>query len=264
MISRRLDPGILKTRDSYIDKLSSMGIKRLEDLLLYFPRTYRDEQEFAKINELKTDEVCVLHAKVKSIINARTRSGKIMTRAVVADSTGELPIMWFNQAHIKQMFFKGSQIILTGKIKFDKGKIMMMSPKYERPAKELIHTGRIVPVYSESEEISSKWLRTKIHMMLPYVDYFDEYMPQWVLEREALMSYQDAIYHIHFAKDEEHLKKARERLAFDELFLLQFLALKRKKLWQRNFESNEHKVVNCEVEKFVSAYRLILQMRRNE
>ena len=53
----------------------------------------------------------------------------------------------------------------------------MVSPKYEKPSSVLLHTGRIVPVYPESEEITSKWLREKIFHILPYAKYFDEYLP---------------------------------------------------------------------------------------
>ncbi len=235
MLDQRLDSAMLKTKDSYIVKLKEMGIKTLGDLLTYFPRAYRDEQEFTKINELKTDEVNVLEVKIKTIMTLPTRAGGVITRAVVGDDTGEISVMWFNQRHLKQMFFKGSQIILTGKAKFEQGRIVMVSPKYEKPSSILLHTGRIVPVYPESEEITSKWLREKIFHVLPYAKYFDEYLPSWVLQGEGLLSFADAIYHVHFAKDEEFLKKARERLAFDELFMLQFMALRRKKWWQEGF-----------------------------
>lgn len=253
MINRRLDARMLKTRENYITKLAEMGIKTVRDLLMYFPRTYRDEQNFTQINLARTDEVNVISGTVKSIASMRTRSGKSMIRAVVADSTGEIPVLWFNQPHIKQMFFKGSKIILTGKIKFERGKMSMLSPKYERPAKELLHTGRIVPVYSESESITSKWLRGKIHTFLPYVDYIDDPMPQWIIQAEGLMSLQQAIKQVHFPKSEEKLNAARQRLAFDELFMLQFLALKEKHLWQQSFEQQDHNIQLAELQPFLDS-----------
>lgn len=247
MLDHRLDSTILKTRDSYVSKLKEMGVKTLADLLTYFPRAYRDEQEFTRINEMRTDEVNVVRGKIKSILNVPTRAGGVVTRAVVSDETGELPVMWFNQRHLKQLFFKGSEIILTGKLKFERGRVMMMSPKYEKPSGVLLHTGRIVPVYPESEEITSKWLREKIFHLLPYAKFFDEVLPSWVLEGEGLLPYSEAIYHAHFAKDEEFLKRARERLAFDELFMLQFMALRRKKSWQEGF-SGEKKQISPELD----------------
>jgi len=57
MLNTRLDSTVLKTRDNYISKLKELGVKTLGDLLTYFPRAYKDEAEFTKINELRTDEV---------------------------------------------------------------------------------------------------------------------------------------------------------------------------------------------------------------
>lgn len=253
MIDQRLDAQLLKTRDSYISTLKELGIRSLRDLLLYFPRAYRDEQEFTKINEMRTDEINVVQGTLKSILNVNTRGGKVMTRAVVADETGEVPVMWFNQPHLKRMFFKGSDIILTGKLKYEQGRSMLMSPKYEKPSANLLHTGRIVPVYPEKDDVTSKWLREKIFMLLPYAKFFDEYMPEWILKEFALMGFSDAIYHVHFAKDEEHLTKARERLAFDELFMLQFLALKRKALWRKGFSGEARIISDLDLEAFLDS-----------
>lgn len=251
MINRRLDARMLRTLDAYILKLRKMGIRTLADLLLYFPRTYRDEQDFTSIVDARTDEINVISGRLKSIANIRTKTGKTMTKAVVEDDTGSLPIMWFNQPHIKKMFFKGSDIILTGKVKYERGRSMLVSPKYERPSDTLVHTGRIVPIYPESEEVTSKWLREKIFKLLPYAKYFDEYMPRWILEEEGLMSYSDAIYHIHFAKDLEHLEKAKERLAFDELFVLLFMALRRKYQWQQKFEGQDKQLHDVDLAPFL-------------
>jgi ATP-dependent DNA helicase RecG len=253
MLHTRLDAQVLKTRENYISKLKEMGVKTLGDLLTYFPRAYKNESEFTKINELRTDEVNVVQGKLKSILNVPTRTGKVMTRAVVADETGEIPVLWFNQPYVKQQFFKGSDIILTGKMKYERGRSMLMSPKYEKPSGPMLHTGRIVPVYPETEGITSHWLREKIFYLLPYAKFFDDFLPQWILEENALMPLAEAIYHVHFAADEEHLEKARERLGFDELFMLQFMALKRKFLWQKGFSGEVKRVAGVDLEPFLDA-----------
>lgn len=246
MIDQRLDARFLKTRDSYISTLKEMGIKTIRDLLLYFPRSYRDEQEFTQVNEMRTDEVNVISGHLKSILNVPTRGGKVMTRAIVADASGEIPVLWFNQPHLKNMFFKGSEIILTGKLKYERGRSMLMSPKYEKPSKTLLHTGRIVPVYPEKDDVTSKWLREKIFPLLSYAQYFEDPLPEWMIQEAGLMRLRDAIYHVHFAKDEEHLTKARERLAFDELFSLQLATLKEKLEWQKNQNKTGFKDIDLE------------------
>lgn len=252
MLTHRLDAQMLKTRDNYIAKLGELGVKSLGDLLMYFPRAYRDEQDFIKINEMRTDEVNVISAKVKSILNVPTRAGGMMTRAMVADETGELPVMWFNQPFVKNQFFKGSEIILTGKLRYERGRSMLMSPKYEKPKDVLLHTGRIVPVYPESEVITSKWLREKLYSLMPYVKYVEDYMPQWILEEQGLMGLQEAIVNVHFPKDQEHLDKAKERLGFDELFMLQFLAFRRKYWWQKGFTGEVKRAGQGSLDEFLA------------
>lgn len=239
MLHQRLDARLLKTRDPYIHQLKAMGLSAVEDLLLYFPRAYSDEQGFTRINDMRTDAVNVIRVRIKSILNMPTRAGKVMTRAVVADETGELPVLWFNQPHVKQMFPRGSEVILTGKLKFDRGQSSLASPKYEKPAVTLLHTGRLVPVYPETELISSQWLRNKIYSLLPLAKDLQDPLPAWMLEAEALMPLWEAVMNIHFPKDALHLERAKQRLGFDELFLLQFAALQRKREWQQAFIAQE-------------------------
>lgn len=252
MIDVRLTNSVLKTRDIYVQELRKMGIHTIRELLLFFPRDYKDEAEFTGVNNLQENEVHVLRGEIKSIFTNRSKTGKSITRAVVGDGTGEVSAVWFNQPHLKLMFFKGNEIILTGKVKYEQGRRVFMSPKYEKGGKTLIHTGRIVPVYPENEFISSKWLRDKIFSLLKYSKYFEEYLPQSLIQDEGIMAINDAIYHIHFAQDLEHLNKAKERLAFDEILLLQVLALRRKFIF-RNSSNNEFKVSNNTLYEFLEA-----------
>ena len=233
MLDTKITASKLKTRAQYVEKLKEMGIESMRDLLLYFPRAYLDEQNMLSINELSTAEVGVTHVTIKSLFNTRTKTGKIMTRGVVADHTGEMPVMWFNQGSIKQRFPKGSKVILTGKAKWQQGRLLMMSPKIERPSANPIHTARLVPVYPETEGISSRWLRQKIHERLALADYFKEPLPKVILEKENFMSFSSAIKEVHFPSSNEKLNAAKNRLAFQELFFLQYRALLKKEEWKK-------------------------------
>ena len=251
--TQRLNTQLLKTRKEYVEKLKEMELFTLKDLLYYFPRDYRDEQNFAKINDLRTDEVNVISGKVKYISSMVSKRGMVVTRAVVEDETGEIPVIWFNQPYIKQMFFKGSAIILTGKLSFEKGKQSLVSPKYEKPAPVLVHTGRLVPVYPESEAITSKWLREKIISLLPYTKYLEETLPPQILEQEGLVGLSEAVSGVHFPKSEEQLTRARERLAFEELFWLHVSALKRKLEWKKAAANQREPLEALDLEDFYEA-----------
>ncbi|MFC1655324.1 ATP-dependent DNA helicase RecG [Patescibacteria group bacterium] len=225
---------ILRTTSKHLGKLKDLGIKTAEDLLLYFPRTYNDRSDLTKIAELRTDQINTVRGTLTSFFSQRTKYGKYISRGVLTDSTGSIEVIWFNQPHLSRMLFKGMEIILTGKLKFSFGKMSMQSPAYELVQEEQIHTARIVPTYHETEGISSKWIREKIKPLIDdWSKHFREYMPLDIIDKHGFLLHSEAIKQAHFPEDEEMLNKAKERLSFDELFLLQLKALQKKWHWQQ-------------------------------
>lgn len=242
MINRDLKSA-LRTTTRHLGKLESLGLKTVRDFLLYFPRTHSDTSEFTKIIDLQTDQVNTIKGQLTSIFNTRTRTGKKLTRGLFTDDTGSIEVIWFNQPHLTRMLPRKKDIILSGKAKFSFGKVSLQNPSHEiiKEYEEQVHTGRIVPVYHETEGITSKWMREKLKPLVDeWIELFQEYMPDDVLKEHKLISYRSAIKNIHFPENEEMLQKARERLAFDELFLLQLQVLQKKWHWQ-NISSSDAK-----------------------
>lgn len=219
---------VLRTTSAHLSGLKDLGVVTVEDLFHYFPRAYRDHTDTCTISELRTDQVNVVRGTLSGMFSRRTKTGKIMTVATLNDPTGKVEVMWFNQPHIQRLFRNGDEVLLTGKIKFSRAKISMMSPQYEVVRKKQLHTARLVPVYHERDKINSKWIREKIHPLLKGAQLLKDYMPGTIIEEQGLMSYGEAVRMVHDPKSEEDLMKARQRLAFDELFLLQFQALRRR------------------------------------
>lgn len=244
MLNRRLAI-VFNTTKNHIAKLDSIGLKTVKDLLLYFPRTYNDNTEYRKIADVRTDEVNILKGRLTSIFSMRTRTGKKMIRGVFTDDSGSIGVIWFNQTHLTRVLPRNKEIILSGKVKKSMNKFTLQSPSYEflNTNTEQIHTGRIVPTYHETEGLNSKWIRSKIKPLVnEWVKHFPEYMPESVLDQQDLISYQEAIKNIHFPENNDALVKARERLAFDELFLLQLKVLQRKWRWQNTQEADVKKI----------------------
>ncbi|MBI4975591.1 ATP-dependent DNA helicase RecG, partial [Candidatus Peregrinibacteria bacterium] len=187
--------------------------------------------------EITPGEVVTIKGELTNIFNISTKTGKKLTRGLFSDDTGQVEIIWFNQPHLTKMLPRKKEIILSGKAKFSLGKITLQNPSHEivKEFEEQIHSGRIVPVYHETEGISSKWLREKLKPLVDnWLDFFEEYMPEEILKGHNLMDYKSAVKNIHFPEDEITLKKARERLSFDELFLLQLKVLQKKWFWQHH------------------------------
>ncbi len=250
MLNKSLDK-VLRTTKIHLGRLELLGVKTVKDFLLYFPRTYNDTREFTKIAEIRTDEVCTIKGQLTSLFNIRTKTGKKITRGVLTDETGTIGVVWFNQPHLTRMLPRKSEIILSGKIKFAFGKITLQSPSYEliKKEEEQIHSGRIVPVYHETEGINSKWIREKLKPLIDYwIDLFEEYIPEDILKEHNLIDFKTAIRCVHFPDDPELLEKSKKRLAFDELFLLQLKVLQKRWYWQ-NINKKDSK--NIEIKKEV-------------
>lgn len=244
MLNKSLDK-VLRTTSRHLGRLELLGIKTVKDFLLYFPRTYNDTREFTKITEIRTDEICTIKGQLTSLFNIRTKNGKRITRGVMTDETGSLGVIWFNQPHLTKMLPRKSEIILSGKSKFSFGKITLQNPSHEliKKEEEQIHSGRIVPVYHETEGINSKWIREKLKPLVDHwIDLFEEYMPEEILNEHGFIDYKTAIHSVHFPDDPELLKKSKERLAFDELFLLQLKVLQKRWFWQHGANKTNHRL----------------------
>lgn len=227
LLSTRLS-GVLRTTQTHLKELNDLGVKTVNDFFHYFPRVYRDRTDMCTVSELKTDTVNVIQGRLEGLFSRKTKSGKFMTRAFLTDPTGKVEVFWFNQPHISRMFRSGDEVVLTGKAKFERGKVVMLSPLYEPVRTKQLHSARLVPVYHEHDRITSKWIREKIQPLLKGTQLLEDYLPGTIVEAEGLMAYSEAVRAVHDPKDEEHLTNARYRLAFDELFLLQIRALQRR------------------------------------
>lgn len=218
----------------YKSRLATLGIFKLEDFLFHIPFRYDDFSLISNIANVQPGETVTIHGQITEIKNQYTRKWKSIQKAKVKDKTGEIEIIWFNQSFIPKTIQKGDLVSLSGKVDVFKNKPVMQSPDYEVIFNnQTIHTGRLVPIYSETRGISSKWLRRQIFKLLEEKNQIKEFLPQSLIAENNFLSLSDAIEKIHFPKDLNEAKRARERLSFDELFELQLSALVRKKAWEK-------------------------------
>src|SRR3990167_431215 len=229
----------------YASRLEKLGIKKIEDFLYHVPFRYDDYSLVSKIADIQPGEIVTIKGAVTEIKNEYTRKWKNLQKAKVADETGEIDIIWFNQPFIPKILKKGDAVSLAGKVDWFKNRAMLTSPQYEVlfANSEPIHTSRLVPIYNETRGVSSKWLRRQISKILKeQIQFMNEYIPSSILEKNELMELNQAIEQIHFPKSSGNAQKAKSRLAFNELFLLQLAALFRKSQWKNNFFGNPFSV----------------------
>lgn len=226
----------------YQKRLKRLGINTVEDLIFHFPFRYEDFSKIIPISEIKLGEKCCIQGKLLEIRNQKSPLKKIIiTKAVVGDISGAIEVVWFNQPYLVHTLKKGDYVALVGKVNLGKSGFFLSNPLFERvlPDKELIHTGRIVPIYPETEGLSSKWLRYIIKLILKRtIKKVKEFLPSEILEKENLLPMEKALTHIHFPESFEILKRARKRFSFQDVFLIQLrvlmerLKLRRCKAWE--------------------------------
>lgn len=268
----------------YKSRLNRLGIKTVEDLIYHFPFRYDDFSKIEKIRDINFDEKLTVDGVVWQIKNVRLRNGKFLTNAVVADESGTIEVIWFNQPYLTKSLKAGMPITLLGKAKLEGSKVKMLSPQFEIPrsishqpatdnqptspssrlrrvgadAKRgeqsaTIHTGRLVAIYPETEGLSSKWLRAKIsHVISHYLKSIKDFLPSDILTRQKLINLDQALRQIHRPENLNDLESARKRLSFDELFILQLISTLRKKDWQEKRKSPPLNIESQKVDYFIS------------
>jgi len=224
----------------YVKRLQKLGIKTLGDLFYHFPFRYDDFSNLKKVSEVKIGEEVTIEGKIKKISTRRTPKRKMfLTEALIEDETGTIKAVWFNQPYLAKTFKEGTKGSFVGKVKESNSGIFLSSPAYEKindsnneedEENFFIHTQGLVPVYPETEGLSSRYLRRLIWTLLPkYAQKIEEFLPEEILKEKNFPEIKEALFQIHFPKTQKEAEIAKKRFAFEELFLIQLFYQKQKK-----------------------------------
>ena len=217
----------------YAEKFAKLGVKTIRDLLYLFPRRYDDYRSLKPINRLEYGEEVTIIASVWDAGTHRTRGGAPIFTATLSDGSGMMQCTWFNQPYLADKIKPKMQIVVSGKVEEYLGRLTFQSPEWEPLEREQLHTARLVPIYPLTEGLSNRWLR---RLMKRTVDYWaprlQEHLPESVRASAGLVDISRALAHIHFPDDDGDLERARQRLAFDELFLIQIGVLRQRQAWR--------------------------------
>lgn len=220
----------------HANKLEKLGLFTLGDMLYNFPRRYDDYSNLRPIRNLKTGDVGTVIGQIQGVYERKARSGKLtIIEAVISDDGfSAIRVNWFNQPWLMNRLTNGMNIAVAGTIEQYLGRLVINNPDWEPVEIENLHTNRIVPIYPLTESISQKMLRELMDQVVKFWTprVVDPY-PKQLISEASLLSLGEALFQIHFPDDQEYLKAARDRLAFDEIFYLQLGVSKRRKDWTK-------------------------------
>jgi ATP-dependent DNA helicase RecG len=223
---------LLNIGPQYQKKLKKLGIKTIQDLIFHFPYRYEDFSNIIPVSEIKVGAINSIQGKILKIENKRTwKKRMILTEAIIQDKTEPIKAIWFNQPYLINTLKPGDFVSLAGKIISRQNKIYLSNPSYEKitQKEQLTHTGRIVPIYPETEKLSSKWLRSIIKPLLKKIkNNIPDSLPEKIIKTHNLLSFQKAIWQIHFPDSLTLAERAKQRFQFEELFLIMLLVFKKR------------------------------------
>ncbi len=216
----RFIKGIGEQRARALEKL---GIFTLYDLVSYFPRDYQDRSAVKTLDAVADGEAaCVRALVISSPVLSRVRKGMELVKFRIADSGGAANVTYFNQSYVKNSIKRGETYSFYGKFTKSGGRLEILNPVFEKEGAEGESTGRIVPIYRLTEGISQKVLSRAIAQGLTVAgeELLRETLPPGVRDKYGLIDVKKAYNDIHFPASMAEAEKARERLVFEELFVL--------------------------------------------
>lgn len=221
----------------YAMLLEKLNIKTVKDLIFHFPVRYENRGNFVCVRDTEPGSFATFRGQITSAENRLTsRKNFTITQALFTDGTAPVILTWFNQKYKKSELDRilNKPVIIYGQLTFNGYNLEMKTPKYETETEENMSVGRIVPIYPCTEGVEGDRLRKLVRKAVKdYIDYIPENLPEEIRKTYNLMSRKDALLNIHFPKTEEKKDRARRRLVFEELFMIQLgLSLRRKKYTQ--------------------------------
>ena len=228
----------------------TFDIKTVGDLMRHYPRRYLVRGELSDISELvEGDEVTIL-AEVLSSTNRplRGRKGSIF-EVVVTDGTDKLSLTFFNQAWREKELKAGRQGLFAGKVGLFNGKKQLAHPDYEMipdgndvDAAASSFAGKYLPVYPASAKMPSWKISKCVEMAIDSLDEVEDFLPEHIRSSFGYPTLHQGLVQLHRPADLDSAESARERLTFDEAFLLQsLLVLRRNELRKLNTASRKAK-----------------------
>ena len=202
------------------EQLRSAGLSTVGDLIDFLPRTHEDFSEVSPIAELQPGKVTI-RARCEKIATRPVRRGLRLTTATLADDTGKVQAVWFNQPYrTTQLAKSDEEFYFSGEFEFNYNRYQLTAPSAEKVSDMPINTDRMLPVYRSIKGLKSQLVRKILSEIKPLITMLPETLPDWLVSSEKLLPRSDSVLGMHFPKTLDDVRRSRERIAFEEVFQL--------------------------------------------
>ncbi|MGH2442029.1 MAG: ATP-dependent DNA helicase RecG [Chloroflexota bacterium] len=221
-------------RKQMADGLHHLGVTTIRELLYYFPRAHYDYADTRSISRMRAGQKSTLVGTIEHVRTQRFGRGTAITFATVSDDTGSVRVRWFNQPYLVKVLRVGARVAISGQPEINRDFLSFVPRDYEiLEVSELTHTGRLVPMYPLTKGLHQRSLRAQMHSVVQhFAPLLEEHLPSEIIRKLNLPELSVAIQQYHFPDSEERRRRAEQRLAFDELLLVELGLLRRKEEWQ--------------------------------
>ncbi len=214
-----------------------LGFDTVRELLFHLPRRYDDLREMQRLGDLVwTEEGSVVSARVRVAqirVEPTFRRRVQRTVARLEDDTGSIAATWFGRRFIERRLKAGAEVVVSGRVKRFGRTLTFDNPEFQvvdGDDAEVLHAGRIVPVYRLTAGLTAARLRSAIREALDVAGHaYPEYLPGSILRDERLTEIPTALEHAHYPETFDGRDAALHRLAFDELLALQIGMVSRRR-----------------------------------
>jgi len=245
----RLDEDIKNIKgigDKTAQQFNRLGIYNVKDLIYYYPRAYKTYSEPVSVVDTNEGDRVAVFCKVVSYVDVHKGRRYTITSLSAADSTGSIRMVWFNMPFLRSKFHKGETYIFYGTVKYSGNMRVMEMPEYFTQFTYQKALSTMQPIYPLKSGITNNSITRSVSAVMDTIKALPEYLPEDVIQQNNLMSRSDALIQMHFPDNEETLKKALSRIAFDEFleFLIKIRQLKEDTVKQENlYKINDEAIV---------------------
>jgi len=220
--------------------LAKLGLDTIEDALVqHLPLRHEDRSQIIPLGRVSVGEARTCAGTIAGISPPPRGRPRTPLVVMIRDASGFLNCAWFNQPYLARVFKRGQRLIVHGKVQpYGRGPLQMMVKDYELVEDgpdEMLHTGRLVPVYPLTEGLTQRPLRRLMKRLVDgWADQVDDPLPARVRSGRALLPLPRAIRGAHFPETQDEHAAAHRRLVFDDFFLLEVgLAIRRQREGRR-------------------------------